>query len=213
MGRGELKEVLRKARSDETEPKAHRADEHRNDHPEAVGEPSHQHAAQSEPDHGEREGKRGITPRDPELRLQRGQRHRDGIHPRSADRHQGERGPEAGPGVRGIGAVRCLEGSHTGRARRSVNASNAAVTASSTRAERASDQWMPMSPPTTPMVTPEKARMPRAHRMYSPITRPRIGAGACSWTSVCAIALNESSRKPTANRTASASAEDFEAAK
>src|SRR6266852_7364760 len=51
------------------------------------------------------------------------------------------------------------------RALRSVNASNAAVTASSTRAERASDQWMPTSPPTTPMVTPEKARIPRAHRM------------------------------------------------
>src|SRR6267378_968653 len=47
---------------------------------------------------------------------------------------------------------------------RSVNASNAAITASSTSAERASDQWMPISPPTKPTVTPEKARMPRPDR-------------------------------------------------
>src|SRR5206468_3226332 len=103
--------------------------------------------------------------RDPELPLQRRQHHRHRVHPRATDRHQRERDPKAGPGVRGIGAVRCLERFHVGRAVRGVNASNPAVTASSSRAEKASDQWMPMKPPIIPTVMPEKARMPRANRI------------------------------------------------
>ena len=48
-------------------------------------------------------------------------------------------------------------------------------------------------------VTPENARRPSPAMLYSPITRPRICAGALSWTSVCAMLKNARLVAPAAN--------------
>src|SRR6185369_7215124 len=74
----------------------------------------------------------------------------------------------------------------------------------STPALSASDAWMPIKLPPTPTVTPLNARSPMADMAKTPITRPRISGGACSCTSVCAMAKNESSRNPAAKRSANA---------
>ena len=52
---------------------------------------------------------------------------------------------------------------------------------------------------------PLKARKPSADMLNRPITRPRMAAGALICTSVCAMLLNESSKKPATNSSASAS--------
>ena len=41
--------------------------------------------------------------------------------------------------------------------------------------------------------------------LKKPMTRPRIAAGASSWTRVCAMALKDSSTKPAMNRNPKAS--------
>ena len=165
LGRGELHQVLRHPRGDEAEGKADRADEHRHPHAEPVGELSHEDAADAEPDHGQRIGKRRGGPRDPEFRLQRRQRNGHRVHARAADRHQGERDPEADPGVGGFG-VGLGEGHGLWPgAGRVARASKVAMIASKASADRARDQCIPIRPPMIPMVTPEKARMPRLERM------------------------------------------------
>src|SRR5688500_13846068 len=87
-----------------------------------------------------------------------------------------------------------------------------AVSTSSAPALAPSAQWMPSRLPPSPTLTPLKVRMPSPDMAYSPITRPRIGAGARSCTRVWAMALNASSRKPATNSSASASAYERAAA-
>ena len=53
--------------------------------------------------------------------------------------------------------------------------------------------------PTSPTVTPEKARRPREDMLNRPMTRPRIAGGARICTRLWVIELNDSSRKPAAN--------------
>jgi hypothetical protein len=78
------------------------------------------------------------------------------------------------------------------------------MTASIAVAERPSDQCTPIRLPSRPTDTPLNARSPRLAMLNRPITRPRLSGGACSCTSVCAIALNDSSQNPAANKRASA---------
>ena len=52
---------------------------------------------------------------------------------------------------------------------------------------------------------PLKARRPADDMLNRPSTRPRIASGAFICTSVCAMLLNESSKKPARKSNASAS--------
>ncbi len=72
-------------------------------------------------------------------------------------------------------------------------------------ADSASDQCTPIRLPSRPTETPLKARKPRLAMLNRPMTRPRLSSGALSCTSVCAMALNDNSKKPAANNSASAS--------
>ena len=55
----------------------------------------------------------------------------------------------------------------------------------------ASDQWMLMTAPSTPMVTPLPARRPRVAVLKRPTTLPRTRGGARTWTRVWAIDVND----------------------
>jgi hypothetical protein len=63
-----------------------------------------------------------------------------------------------------------------------ANANRAKVTAIKAIALMANDQWIPINPPTTPTVTPLKARNPKADMLNSPISRPRRWPGASNYT-------------------------------
>ncbi len=64
---------------------------------------------------------------------------------------------------------------------------------------------MPIAAPISPTVTPLNVRRPRPIIENTPMTRPRISAGAFNCTSVCAIELNDSSTKPATNSNNTAS--------
>ena len=63
---------------------------------------------------------------------------------------------------------------------------------------------MPTLAPSRPTHTPLKVRIPLADMANTPITRPRISAGAFSCTNDCAIELNPSSTNPAMNNKVSA---------
>ncbi len=65
---------------------------------------------------------------------------------------------------------------------------------------------MPMLAPSRPTLKPLKVRIPFADMANTPITRPRISAGACSCTKDCAIELNPSSTNPAMNKRVMATA-------
>src|ERR1700680_967654 len=71
----------------------------------------------------------------------------------------------------------------------------AQVMASTASAAAASDQCTPTRPPIRPTVTPLKARNPRLALLNRPSTRPRIGGGALSCTSVRAIGVADEERR------------------
>ncbi len=58
---------------------------------------------------------------------------------------------------------------------------------------------MPILAPSRPTLSPLKVRIPFADMANTPITRPRISAGAFNCTKDCAIELNPSSTKPAMN--------------
>ena len=87
----------------EAQADAHRADQHRHHDTEAVGEASHEDAAQPEADHGERVGEGRVGARDLEIRLHERQRHRHGVHADAADGHERERRGQAQAGVQRLG--------------------------------------------------------------------------------------------------------------
>src|SRR5712692_3351387 len=150
MDRGELQEVLRKPRCDETERKAHRADQHRNDHPETVREPSHQHAPSPNPImvsvKGSEASPRAMAnsacsggsattieyiPEPPIV-----------IKASAIQRRVQAYGESASRDARSVFMSQA--------ALRSVNASRPMMTASSAMADSASDQWIPIRPPMIP---------------------------------------------------------------
>ena len=64
---------------------------------------------------------------------------------------------------------------------------------------------MPMRAPKMPTDNPLNMRNPDADMENTPITRPRIAPGACSWTRACAIELNANSTNPATNKRPTAS--------
>jgi hypothetical protein len=85
-------------------------------------------------------------------------------------------------------------------------ASNVRVTITNAPAARASDTCTVTRLPTSPTVMPLNARRPPDDMLKSPSTRPRIAEGAVSCAIVCAMLLNESSKKPAMKSSTSASA-------
>ena len=123
LGEGELPEACGLAGGEMADSPTDGPTDDRNEDAEAIGQASHQDAAEAEADHRHGVGQRGARARDAELRLDRRKRHDHGPHADTADRREQQRGPEPGPRVDRLGSatrdvgrrLRNLELGHDGR--------------------------------------------------------------------------------------------------
>jgi hypothetical protein len=99
LRQAELPQVGGGAGGDEAQAEADRTTEHRHHDAVAVRQLAHQDAADTEADHGQRVGQRGVATVYAELGLDAWQHHRDRVHAHAAQRHERERDEQPPPRV------------------------------------------------------------------------------------------------------------------